>query len=156
MKKIVFIIIPALICGIVFTGCSKDDLIEYDTYSGTYTMTDLSSWVSSYSGAIRIELKNGKYTCTGLLHNQSEFSGDYLINDNKIIFDVKVWKTDYIDENGNRIMFNFDTRIVPQGEWSYSLDGNKLKLLKVYDDFAHCEYDLEREWFTLHVKLQSL
>ena len=57
------------------------------------------------------------------------------MSDNKITFDVKIWKTDYVDENGMTIAYNFDTFIVPQGEYIYTFGGNKLKFSRTYDDF---------------------
>jgi len=136
MKKLVLV----LICAILLISCSKDK-IENEmegAFSGKFTATYPESVVK---GTLTLELKNGKYFIFGLLHNQSEFSGDYSINENKIIFDVKVWKTDFVDENGFTIAYNFDTFIVPQDEYYYTFNGSKLKFSKKYD-----EYNRKYEW----------
>ena len=136
MKKIVL----ALICGILLTSCGKDtDANEIEgVFSGNFTVTYPDAVVK---GTMTLELKNGKYSVLGFLHNQAEFSGDYSISDNKITFDVKVWKTDYVDENGMTIAYDFDTFIVPQGEYIYTFDGSKLKFSKTYE-----EYNRKNEW----------
>jgi len=133
MKKLVL----ALICGVLLTSCDKEanvDGIE-SAFSGTFSVTYLPD-EPMYNGTLALELrKNGQYSILGLLHNQSEFSGDYSMSDNKITFDVKFWKTDYFDENGMTVVFNFDTFIVPQGEYIYTFVGNKLKFSRTYNDF---------------------
>ena len=147
MKSVVKMVIFALICGLVFTSCSSDKgtsgIENEGTFSGTYTVTYLSSDPNS-SGKITIKLENQKFTCL-CLHEQAEFSGNYIINDDKIIFEMNVWKTDYIDKNGNIICYDFDTYIIPQGECNYTFDRNKLKLSKVYENFGHYEWNLEKK-----------
>jgi len=119
MKKFVLMIIPALICGVMFTGCSSDKAeMTSDlegTFTGTYSVTYLSSWANSGSGTITIKLKNGKYICEGIPHSQANISGNYTIDDDKIIFEVNVWETNYIDKNGYIIAYDFDIYLVPQG-----------------------------------------
>ena len=143
-------IVSALICGVVFTGCDSDkaeltsDMEIEGIFTGKQRVTYFYGWRSSLLRIITIELKNGKYSCIGFLHDQAEFSGNYSINDDKIIFEIEVWKTDYI-YNGNVIALNFDTHIIPQGEYNYTFDGKKLKFSKTYDDIGHYEYELERE-----------
>ena len=150
MKRLVLMFIPALIFGMVFTSCSTDKAelpngIKEGIFSGTFTVTYLTSWANSGSGEIEVKLKNGKYTCIGLPHNQANISGYYSISNDKILFEINVWETDYIDKNGNIICFNFDTYIIPQGECYYTFEGNKLILSKVYDDFADYEWNLVRK-----------
>ena len=139
MKRLVFLIIPALICGMMFTGCNKDENNPLNgIYTGTYTATRLSSEAPNESGTITIKLKNGKYS-------SGVFSGDYSINGNKIIFDIKVNKSCFKDKNGMTVCVDFIPFVILQGEYSsFVFDGNKLIFSKT-DDFAHCEYDLERE-----------
>ena len=135
MKKVLMNIL-VLSFGIILTSCDKEtDVSEIEsTFGGTFSVTNLHS-DPMYNGTMTLELKNGKFSIFGLLHNQSEFSGNYSINNKKITFDVKVWKTDYVDENGFTIAYNFDTFIVPQDEYYYTFDGNKLKFSKTYKDF---------------------
>ena len=141
-------IIPALICGMMFTSCDSDkaELTENEgSFFGTYIATYFNGWPTSHGGEITIELNDGKFFMTGILHNQTEFSGNYSINGNKIIFEIKVWKTDYMDENGNRFLLDFDTNIVPQGVCNYTFDGKKLKLSKVYTGTAQYVWNLEKK-----------
>jgi hypothetical protein len=146
MKRLVLMIILALSCGIVLTSCDKEpDVNEIEgVFSGTFSVTYLPS-DPIVNGTMTLELKNGKYSVLGLLHNQTEFSGDYSINNNKITFDVKVWKTDYVDENGITIAYDFDTFIVPQEEYIYTFDGDKLKFSKTYRDFYNYEWEFTKK-----------
>jgi len=146
MKRFVFLMIPALICGIILASCSSraelensDDEME-GIYSGTYSMTSLSPCTPSFSGAINLELKNGKYACKGVLHSQAYFSGTYSINDDAIVFETEVWKTNYIGENGIGIAFDFDIYIIPSGKHSYTFDGKHLVLTKLIDGYAIYEH----------------
>jgi len=146
MKNIFLTIISALICGVTLTSCGSDkaELPNEGAFSGTYTVTYLSSDPDA-NGSITINLKNGKYTCIGIPHDQADISGNYTIKSDKITFEINVWKTNYIDKNGNIIAFDFDIFIIPQGECHYTFDGNKLKLSKVCDNFARYEWNLEKK-----------
>ena len=148
MKKVVLIIVPALIYGIWFTSCGSDtlknELENEGTFSGTFSVNYLSSDPNA-NGKITIKLRDGKYTCIGIPHDQADISGNYTIINDKIIFEINVWKTDYIDKNGKIIAYDFDTFIVPQGECSYLFDKNRLKLSKVYDWYGHYEWNLEKK-----------
>ena len=161
MKRLVLMIITAMICGLILTNCDSDkteltngsdsDKTELtsgmgmeEIYFGTYTVTYFSSWAPNGSGTITIKLNNGKYTCRGIPHNQADISGNYSIDNDKITFEINVWETNYVDKNGNIMKSDFDTFIIPQGECDYSFEGNKLKISKVYDDFAHYEWNLEK------------
>jgi len=148
MKRTVFMIIPILICGIVFTDCGKsefenksDDLIEIEdgTYSGTFTvkynyLVDLHS----FSATTTLELKNGKYTCTGNSNRiPAGGSGNYSVNDSTIIFsDMNYWTCE------------FDHNLILNGEYYYIFDGKRLKFSKERcEEYVvnNYEYDLERE-----------
>ena len=132
----------------IFSSCEKNSNVDgiESAFSGTFSVTELPS-DPMYNGTLTLELrKNGKYSIFGLLHNQSEFSGDYSMSDNKLTFDVKVWKTDYVNKDGSIIAYDFDTFIVPQGEYIYTFDGNKLKFSRTYDDFNRkYEWDLTKK-----------
>ena len=134
MKKSVLV----LICGVLLASCDKEANVNNgieSAFSGTFSVTYLP-YEPMYNGTLMLELrKNGQYSIIGLLHNQSEFSGDYSMKGNKITFDVKIWETDYVDENGMTIAYDFDTFIVPQGEYIYTFDDNKLKFSRTYVDF---------------------
>ena len=137
MKRFIFFAV-VFVAIFAFTSCKPTNIAEIEgTYLGIYSVTNSSS-----SSNFKLELKNGKFSILKLLHNQSEFSGNYSVNDDKIIFEIKVWETDYVDKDGNIIAYDFDTRIVPQGEYIYTFDGNKLKFSKTYDDNSHYEWEL--------------
>jgi len=130
----------------IFSGCEKNKMeLEDGMYSGTYTVEYLNDRDNSFSAKMTLELKNGKYTCLGILHDQAEFSGNYLINDDKIIFEIEVWETDYINENGKVLAFDFDTYIVPWGEYKYTFNGKNLKFSKKYGDFGRYEWNLKKK-----------
>ena len=161
MKRLVLMVIPVFICGMVLTSCGSNNAelasdemekkvvgseIEIEgTYSGTYSKTNLSPHSSFGSGTISIELKNGNYACIGTPHSKANISGTYSINDDKIIFEINVWETNDIDENGNGVVYDFDIDLIPQGEHSYTFDGKKLVLSKVIEGFAHYEHNLDKK-----------
>jgi len=151
MKRWVLMIVPVLICGMVFTSCGSDTFTsgigKEGVFSGTITVTYLSSNSirPNRSDTIKIKLKNGEYSMIDFLHEQADISGNYIISNGKIIFKNTTWKTDYVDNNGIILAYNFDTFVVPQGECNYTFDGNKLKLSKVYDDFAYYEWNLKKQ-----------
>ena len=146
MKRLVLMIMPALICGVMFTSCSADIAgTEAEcTFSGACYVTFLSSEYIPYHVPITIKFKNGKYTMIDFLHEQANISGKYIINNDKIIFENTIWETDYIDKNGIILAFDFDAFLVPQGECNYTIDGEKLILSRTIDDFAHYEWNLEK------------
>ena len=166
MKKLYFIL--CVICLLLFS-CSKSkkevenvsnktvtevENVSNETvaeveikeiYSGTCTVTYLS--LSYYpepnlSVPLTLQLENGKYACKGIPHDQADISGTYTTNNDKIIFEIDVWKTDYKNKDGSIMCADFVTFLIPQGECSYTIEGDKLILSKVYDDIALCEWNL--------------
>lgn len=145
MKKIIAKFSLILICGIAFTNCNKNNLVDTDeidgTYIGNYTTTNLTHGFS-WSSTLTIELKNGKYTYKGLADGGYYDSGygKFTINGSKIIFellhyDVPMEDIGVIDE------------WLLQGEYEYTFKGNKLKLSKTYpvmDMEYGCEFKLEK------------
>ena len=146
MKRLVLLIISALICGVAFVSCNADmaDLTDSmeGTFTGTYTVTHLSS-DSIVNGIMTVKLKNGKFSLAGFLHKQAEFSGNYSISDDTIKFSIKVWKTDY-SKNGMIIMYDFDSRLIPQGEYNFTFNGRELKFSRTEEGFAYYEWKLEK------------
>ncbi|MCL1849828.1 MAG: hypothetical protein FWF70_00195 [Bacteroidetes bacterium] len=133
MKKLILMVIPALICGMLFTNCGSEDdttSIKNGKYTGIFTVKysegDLFG-ETTLTGETTLKLNNGKYKCTG---NPDRIpaggSGKYSISDNKIIFeDENIWTTE------------FDGRLILDGEYDYTFDGKNLRLSKeIY------EYDL--------------
>jgi len=148
MKRLVLMIIPAIVCGALFAGCSSEKaggIDEEATFSGTFTATYFSPGSNNSSGNITLTLSDGKHISVGALHEQAKFSGNYTIDNDKIIIEMNVWKTDYIDKSGNIIAYDFDTFIIPQGECTYTLDGNTLKLSRTVEDFGYYEWNLVKQ-----------
>jgi len=128
MKRLILIIILALITGIALTTCGKViDVSEIDgTYVGTYTWSNLSSnpslvWISTTT----IEFGEGKYSYTGL-SNDSYYdsgSGNFTIKGNKIIFELTDYAIplEYIGVVDSWLL---------KGEYKYKFDGNKLTFSK--------------------------
>ena len=137
MKKFIFFAI-ACVAIFAFTSCKPTSNIG-DTFSGTCFVTYCSS-DPDITVTMTLNFNDGKFSILDFLHNQAEFSGDYSINDDKIKFDIKVWKTNYIDKNGHGVAYDFDTYVVPQGEYNCTFDGNELKFSKTYVDYAHYEW----------------
>ena len=154
MKRLFLTIIPVLIYGMVLTNCgsitaSEDKQAKNDKketasapftegkYSGTFTVKYFVEMPASWgrgSGNATIEFKNGKFTSTGNPNRvPAGGSGSYSINNNRITFnDELIWSSD------------FEPGLVLSGVYEYTLNGKKLKLIKKYD-FAHYEYDLEKQ-----------
>ena len=148
MKRLVLIIIPALICGLMFTSCSKDNL-EYENeiegvYDGTYTTTNLYRGFS-WTATPTIELKKGKYTYKKLSNGAyyTSGSGKYSINDNKIVFElisypIPMENIDVIEE------------LLLIGEYDYTFDGQKLSFSKAVfpinpEEEYSCEFELTKK-----------
>ena len=139
MKRLALMIILALTCGVVLTNCGEEkDVNETgDTYTGTYTWTNLTrDW--SWSSTPTIELKNGKYTYRELSNGNyyNSGSGNYTINGNKILFEL----TDY-DIPMEQIGVIEDWLL--KGEYEYKIDGNKLMFSKTSEEFSY-KFELEK------------
>jgi hypothetical protein len=137
MKRIVLMIIPVLIYGIVFTSCSskleseEQELIE-GKFSGEFTVKRFAGmpgyhWGSGNSWTATLVFNNGKYTIT------TGGSGNYSISNGKIIF-----------EDENAWTSNFDSNLILNGIYEYTFDGKKLTISQRFD-FAHYVYDLKKE-----------
>jgi len=132
MKRLVLMVILALSFGVVLVSCDKvTDINEIEgIYVGGYTTTgsDLS-WITTPT----IELRNGKYTYSGL-SNGSYFdigSGNFSIKGNKIQFELK-----YSDHDPGMspdvafMLADWHDAWLLNGEYKYKFDGNKLILSK--------------------------
>jgi len=111
------------------TGTSGGKGIE-GTYSGTFTV-NYSDGTGKSTGATTLELKNGRYTCTGN-HNRvpAGGSGTYSISNGKIIFaDEIIWTCD------------FDHGLILNGECGFTFDGKNLKFSQDFAGYALYEYD---------------
>ena len=127
----------------MFTSCDKSEFVggvelEEGIYSGTFTVKYFVEMPQSWgrgSGATTIELKDGKYTCTGNTNRiPAGGGGTYSIKDNKIIFEDKHgWTAD------------FDGNLILNGEYDYKFDGKRLKISANKNDEGHYEYDLKKQ-----------
>ena len=149
MKKLVLMIFPALICGMIFVSCNTEKLVNNHeiegTYVGIYTTTNLLrgfSWTSTPT----IELKDGKYNFKDApfegLFCITDF-GDYSVSNNKIIFEVKN------SEMQPPMQINYAegyTSWALGGEYNYRFEGEKLFFSKVIKSSPE-EYRVEFELY---------
>ena len=127
---------------VLFLSCGKSgeffSSIEEGIYSGTLTVEYFGdmppkSWWGGGSGKVTLELVDGGFTCSYSSDIPGGGSGNYSINDNKIIFNEEhVWTA------------KFDGGLILNGEYNFSFDGEKLKFSKIYDGYAHYKYELKR------------
>jgi len=145
MKRLILMIMLALITGVALTTCGKvTDGSEIDgTYVGTYTWSNLSSnpsWV--WRSTPTIEFGEGKYSYTGL-SNDSYYdsgSGNFTIKGNKITFELTYYPIPLED------IGVVDSWLL-KGEYKYKFDGNKLTFSKtapVMDMKYKYEFELNR------------
>ncbi|MBE0650672.1 MAG: hypothetical protein IH595_07500 [Bacteroidales bacterium] len=131
--KTLKLILVTLTMVTLLLGCKKDNLkIENGTYTGTFTVTYSSG---TETGSTTLELKNGKYTCTG---NPGRIpaggSGSYSFDSSKITFnDVNYWTGD------------FDWNLILNGQYNYTFDGKNLKISADKNNVGHYEYNLEKQ-----------
>jgi len=160
MKRVVLLIIPAIICGMLLSNCNSDNLTngnESDgltfedgiegTYVGSYTTTNLTRDFS-WSTTPTIALKEGKYTYKEPAENSLYVcvSGNYSISKNKIIFELTSYDSP-----------KFDLAVVPgfaifllEGEYNYKFDGKKLIFSKSFEQIPdkekyRCEFELHKQ-----------
>ena len=101
-------------------------------YSGIFTV-QYSNF--SASGKTSLELKDGKFICIGSSNRiPAGGSGNYSVNNNKIIF-----------EDRNFWTANFDWNLILNEEYEYTFDVKRLKFSAYKNDVGYYEYDLEKE-----------
>ena len=148
MKRLVLMIVPALICGMVLTSCNTDNLQDdfgiEGTYVGSYTTTNLNRDFS-WSTVPTIELKGGKFTYQetpeGIYRN---VYGDYSIDKKKIIFEVENYDFPWLDI----LYIEGATTLLLEGEYNYRFDGKKLIFSKVVSSLPEkykCEFELYKQ-----------
>ena len=146
MKRITLIIIPALICGMVFTGCKKEIYYNLNgTFSGTVTTTCkgiCESWFEIGTTSTTINFNNGRFTCSGSPTKiLTKGSGTYSVDNDRfmIIFeqDSEYFLGTDDDFDGLRLV----------GEFYYKINAKKntLKLTQVWDDVYSWEFNLEKQ-----------
>ena len=120
--------ITTLLCS-----CKKEDIeIKDGTYTGTFTVTYLSN---TQSGQTTLELKNGKFSCTGNSNRiPAGGSGTVSSYNSQITFnDEKAWTAD------------FDWNLILSGKYDYTFDGKKLIISADKNSVGNYKYDLEKQ-----------
>lgn len=114
-------------------GCKKDNLnIKDGTYKGTFTVTYSSG---TQTGQTTLELKNGKFTCSGNSNRiPAGGSGTFSSDNGKITFN---------DENGWTA--DFDWNLILNGNYDYTFDGKKLIFSADKNNVGNYNYDLEKQ-----------
>ena len=128
-----FLIATIISITVLIVSCKKVDLdIKDGTYKGTFTVTYSSGM---QTGQTTLELKNGKFSCSGNSNRiPAGGSGTFSTDNNKITFnDENFWTAD------------FDWNLILSGKYDYSFDGQKLKFSADKNGVGNYKYDLERQ-----------
>ncbi len=126
-------ILAVFLLASVFIGCKKLNLeVKEGTYTGTFTVTYQSG---TKTGSTSLELKNGRYTCSGNADRiPAGGSGTYSVDKGIITFhDENIWTAD------------FDWNLILNGPYDYTFDGKKLILSADKNNVGHYEYALEKK-----------
>ena len=150
MKRLIFMIVPVLICGLMFTSCGKDSLTDSNeiegTYVGSYITTNLTRGLS-WDFTTTIVLKEGKFTYKetpeGIYRN---VYGNYSINKKKIIFKVENYDFPWLDI----LYIEGATTLLLEGEYNYTFDGEKMTFSKIVfalspEEKFSCEFELYKK-----------
>ena len=132
MRKI-FLTLTIFSLAMFLCSCEKDDLnIKEGTYKGTFTVTYDSG---TQTGKTTLELKNGKFSCSGDSNRiPAGGSGTYSFDNGKINFnDENFWTAD------------FDWNLILSGKYDYTFDGKKLRISADKNNVGHYKYDLEKQ-----------
>lgn len=127
-----------LIASIFFTAtflsaCKKDNLsIQEGTYKGIFTVTYNSV---KESGKTTLELKNGRFSCSGNPNRiPAGGSGTFSYDENTITFnDENAWTAD------------FDWNLILNGKYYYTFDGKKLIFSSDKNNMGNYKYDLKKQ-----------
>ncbi|MDR2972457.1 MAG: hypothetical protein LBU83_11105 [Bacteroidales bacterium] len=149
--KIVVAIAICLVGMTMFSGCEKNlsnppipSTVEEGVYVGTYTKTNLYRGFS-WTATPTIELKKGKYSYKELSNGKyyTSGSGNYSINESKIIFELISYPIPMED-------IGVIEELLLKGEYDYTLDGEKLKFSKTVFPLNEveeylCEFELIKQ-----------
>lgn len=128
-----FLIATIFSITILLSSCKKDDLnIKDGTYKGTFTVTYSCG---TQSGQTPLELKNGKFSCSGNSNRiPAGGSGTFSSNNKKITFnDENVWTAD------------FDWNLILSGQYDYTFEGKKLIISADKNGVGNYKYDLKKQ-----------
>ena len=131
--RTIYLKLTIFLIAILSYSCDKDDLnIKEGTYKGTFTVTYSSG---TQTGQTTLELKNGKFSCSGNSNRiPAGGSGTYSLDNGKITFnDENFWTAD------------FDWNLILSGQYDYSFNGNKLIISADKNGVGNYEYDLEKQ-----------
>lgn len=118
---------------ILLSSCKKDDFeIKDGTYKGTFTVTYSPG---TQSGQTTLELKNGKFSCSGNINRiPAGGSGTFSSDNKKITFsDENVWTAD------------FDWNLILNGQYDYTFDGKNLIISTDKNGGGNYKYYLEKQ-----------
>ena len=128
------ILIPIILYIVtLILGCKKDNLnIKDGTYKGTFTVTYSSV---TQTGQTPVELKKGKFTCSGNSNRiPAGGAGTFSSDNGKITFnDENAWTAD------------FDWNLILSGNYDYTFDGKKLIFSADKNNVGNYKYDLEKQ-----------
>jgi hypothetical protein len=128
-----FIILTIFSVATLLSSCDKDDLdVKDGTYKGTFTVIYRSG---VQTGQTTLELKNGKFSCSGNSNRiPAGGSGSFSYDSKKIAFnDENAWTAD------------FDWNLILSGKYDYTFDGKTLKISANKNAVGNYVYDLERQ-----------
>lgn len=114
-------------------GCQMDDFdVKDGIYKGTFTVTYSSG---THSGPTTLELKDGRFSCSG---NSDRIpaggSGAFSSDNDQITFnDENYWTAD------------FDWGLILSGVYDYTFDGKKLIISSNNNGVGQYKYDLEKQ-----------
>jgi hypothetical protein len=128
-----FLVVTIFLIATLLSGCDKDDVsIKDGTYKGTFTVTYISG---TQTGQTTLELKNGKFSCSGNSNRiPAGGSGTFSSDNNNITFN---------DENGWTA--NFDWNLILSGKYNYTYHRNRLKIFADKNGVGNYKYDLEKQ-----------
>ena len=128
---------------ILLFGCNKEAVKideqqkeDLKIFNGTYTgIFTVQYSTTTKTGTVRLELNNGKHTCSG---NNDRIpaggSGTFSTRNGIITFkDNMAWSAD------------FDHNLVLHGEYKYSFDGKKLIISAAKNNVGQYEYKLDKD-----------
>jgi len=129
--KILFLTIFSFV--LLILACKKDNINIIDgTYKGTFTLTSGSG---VQTGQTTLELKNGKFVCSGNSNRiPAGGSGTFSSDNSQITFqDENTWTAE------------FDWNLILNGKYDYSFDGKKLILSANKTNSGNYKYILEKQ-----------
>ena len=117
----------------LFLSCKKDAMeIKDGTYKGTFTVTYSTG---TQNGQTTLEMRNGKFSCSGNTNRiPAGGSGTFSSDNKKITFnDENAWTAD------------FDWNLILSGKYDYTFDGKNFILSADKNGVENYKYELEKQ-----------